>query len=48
MGSSLALNSFNIGLAMEEACELGTPLWDLHRLDKEFKTFGAATGSLTC
>lgn len=28
------------GLAMEEACELGTPLWDLHRLDKEFKLLG--------
>ena len=28
------------GLAMEEACELGTPLRDLHRLDKEFQLMG--------
>ncbi|KAF5181251.1 hypothetical protein FRX31_029163, partial [Thalictrum thalictroides] len=28
------------GLAMEQACELGTPLRDLHRLDKEFQLMG--------
>lgn len=28
------------GLAMEKACELGTPLRDLHRLDKEFQLMG--------
>lgn len=28
------------GLAMEQACELGTPFRDLHRLDKEFPLMG--------
>ncbi|MCD9642792.1 hypothetical protein HAX54_029805, partial [Datura stramonium] len=28
------------GLAMEQACELGTPFRDLHRLDKEFQLMG--------
>lgn len=28
------------GLAMEQACELGTPFRYLHRLDKEFQLMG--------